>query len=395
MALKLKVLTLNCWGVFMPFSCQHKNERISAIASELFKGEYDIAILQEIWTQGDYNKLCVKLHQVMPNSHYFHSGMFGSGVCIFSKHVICETVHHRFTLNGHPHKLFQSDWYCGKSVGLAQIQIKDVRINVYSAHLHAQYHEEDDNEAHRAVQSFEMSQFIKHTSDGCDLVIVGGDFNYRPDQLGYRVIRYCSNLDDCWIARREKANSDSEEMTCDRPDNPYTSPHSLKFRPNGTRLDYIMFRPNAGMDITCEKCYLTMQQVPDTPYHFSDHEGVAAIFTIRRNLTAMGKHRESGEIEKHLSDTLLVIDKGVKKAKSGQVFYFAALILCVLAFFVTLGFNFPYGIDFLVDIARVVVGLYAWFCLWMAVTGSNVELTALLAATKDINNALKCSAARS
>ena len=35
-------------GVFMPFGSQHRNERISAIALELSKGEYDIAILQEV-----------------------------------------------------------------------------------------------------------------------------------------------------------------------------------------------------------------------------------------------------------------------------------------------------------------------------------------------------------
>ena len=32
----------------MPFGSQHRNERISAIGLELAKGEYDIAILQEV-----------------------------------------------------------------------------------------------------------------------------------------------------------------------------------------------------------------------------------------------------------------------------------------------------------------------------------------------------------
>jgi sphingomyelin phosphodiesterase 2 len=46
-----------------------------------------------------------------------------------------------------------------------------------------------------------MSQFIRHTSDGCDMVIVAGDFNFRPDQLGYKVIRSVGNLEDSWVAR--------------------------------------------------------------------------------------------------------------------------------------------------------------------------------------------------
>jgi len=63
------------------------------------------------------------------------SGLFGSGVCIFSKHVIYDTFHHRFTLNGFAHKVFQADWFCGKAVGLAKIQVGELRLNVYGTHV--------------------------------------------------------------------------------------------------------------------------------------------------------------------------------------------------------------------------------------------------------------------
>jgi len=39
---------------------------------------------------------------------------------------------------------------------------------------------------------------------------------------------------------------DSDETTCDRPDNPYTMSSALAHRPNGVRLDYVMYRANAG-----------------------------------------------------------------------------------------------------------------------------------------------------
>lgn len=51
------------------------------------------------------------------------------------------------------------------------------------------------------IQSFEVSQFIKHTGETCDAVILGGDFNFRPSQLGYSIIRYNSNLQDAWLAQ--------------------------------------------------------------------------------------------------------------------------------------------------------------------------------------------------
>jgi len=42
-----------------------------------------------------------------------------------------------------------------------------------------------------------------------------------------------------------------------------------------------------GVDVTCEACQLTMRKIPDTSYHYSDHEGVAAVFTVKRNVTGM------------------------------------------------------------------------------------------------------------
>ena len=33
------------------------------------------------------------------------------------------------------------------------------------------------------------------------MVFLAGDFNFRPDQLGYHVIRSNANLDDAWITR--------------------------------------------------------------------------------------------------------------------------------------------------------------------------------------------------
>lgn len=35
----------------------------------------------------------------------------------------------------------------------------------------------------------------------------------------------------------------------------------------------------------CEQCQLTMQKVPDEPFHYSDHEGVVAEFLVKKNVT--------------------------------------------------------------------------------------------------------------
>ena len=45
---KVSVLTLNCWGVFIPIACKDKYKRIHAIGKECAKGKYDVIQLQEV-----------------------------------------------------------------------------------------------------------------------------------------------------------------------------------------------------------------------------------------------------------------------------------------------------------------------------------------------------------
>jgi len=48
-----------------------------------------------------------------------------------------------------------------------------------------------------------------------------------------------------WRQRTKNETMDNE-TTCDRPDNPYAASSSLAQHPDGMRLDYIMYRANAG-----------------------------------------------------------------------------------------------------------------------------------------------------
>ncbi len=64
---------------------------------------------------------------------------------------------------------------------------------------HADYNETDEYITHRVVQAYELSQFIKHTSEGCDAVIVGGDFNFKPEHPAFQMALANSNLQDSWL----------------------------------------------------------------------------------------------------------------------------------------------------------------------------------------------------
>jgi len=106
-------------------------------------------------------------------------------------------------------------------------------------------------------------------------------------------------------------------------------------------------------------------------------------------VAAIGNQRNTGELEKSLSDLLPVIDCGVKKVRSSQVFSLIALLLCCTALVFTNNLSIPFGLTVFVYIVRIVLVVYSAFCVWMAAVMSNLELSALLAARKDANVTLR------
>lgn len=106
-------------------------------------------------------------------------------------------------------------------------------------------------------------------------------------------------------------------------------------------------------------------------------------------IAAVGRQRDTAELEKSLSDLIPVIDCGVKKVRSSQVFYAIALLLCFTALIFANNLSVPYGLTVFVCAARTVLVVYGAFCAWMAAIMSNWELSALLAARKDANVTLR------
>ena len=160
------------------------------------------------------------------------SGLIGSGCCIFSQHPIVAAYEHQFTLNGKsffssfppsiesfegfPHKIHHGDYFAGKSIGLCKILINGLRVNVYTTHLHANYHKkipEDIYLGHRVCQSYEMVQFIESTSNGdtVDLTVLLGDLNLQPDDLGLQLIQGVLKLNNAFDDRVNKVSRKTNE----------------------------------------------------------------------------------------------------------------------------------------------------------------------------------------
>ncbi|KAK7497288.1 hypothetical protein BaRGS_00011582, partial [Batillaria attramentaria] len=278
---KLKILTLNCWGVPVPVVCKLRPQRMAAIAEELSKGEHHIVVLEEIWLKSDFQLISETVCNVYPNSHYFYSGAIGSGVCVFSKLPITETFFHIYHLNGHAYKIQHGDWFGGKGVGLCRLEFHGFKINLYVTHIHAEYNRIDDEYLpHRVAQAFEMSQFIRHTSHNCDLILAAGDFNLEDRDVGYMLLTTNTPLSDAWEMKKNEPDINPRGSTCECPFNPFHDKSCAAQYPDGKRIDYIMFRSKPGIRVVIDSCTTTMGKIPGLPFSYSDHEAVAAELSI-------------------------------------------------------------------------------------------------------------------
>lgn len=108
---------------------------ISDISEKIAHSDYDIISLQEVWSEYDYQRIKDRISSRFPYSHYFYSGVVGSGLCVFSRHKILHTFFHHWSVNGYVHKIQHGDWFGGKGVGLCKIKVQDHIINFYLARV--------------------------------------------------------------------------------------------------------------------------------------------------------------------------------------------------------------------------------------------------------------------
>ncbi|XP_077294711.1 neutral sphingomyelinase [Arctopsyche grandis] len=285
----VNVFTLNCWGI--PFISKNRKERMEAISTYLSKGVHDIVCLQEVWDESDYFLMRDTAKNVLPYSHYFYSGVCGSGLCILSRWPIEEVFFHAWPLNGYIHMIHHGDWFGGKGVGYCRVKYKDLNIHVYSAHLHAEYSTEDIYLAHRVLQAFNTAEFIKMTSSCADLVILAGDLNTQPTDLAFRLMCETGRLKDSCLEYKPGSNLDDEKKargsvvlgTNERACNSYTDPVESKRNPDGKRIDYVLYHTGPNSIAHVDRYDLPLLgNVPSCQFSYSDHEAVSTQLLVTK-----------------------------------------------------------------------------------------------------------------
>lgn len=378
----LRVLTLNCWALPQPWPIGSKDRhyRIQKLIEALSKDEYDIVALQEIWGERDYARISSAIKGSYPYSFYFHSGFTGSGVCVFTRFPIVSTIMHRYSLNGFAHHIHRGDWFGGKVVGMVELEVESFRVNFYTTHLHAEYNRENDLYLpHRLSQAFELAQFVKHTSYSADVVILTGDFNLEPVDLGYRVIVNFARLKDAWFCRPNKDDND-DGMTCDRPDNCYTAPIRELLQSGGKRLDYIMYK-SVKATLELKACTNRLNKIPgDKNLNYSDHIAVYAEFTLTNDKKNEGQEQYVAS-SSLLNSAIPILRAGETRALFDRRLFLGLCIVLIAVLICTLNVDIYYpSWGTLATAFRFLLTLLIGFCLWYGLIGLTMELKALKAA---------------
>ncbi|CAF4854700.1 unnamed protein product [Pieris macdunnoughi] len=378
MEFSINLFTLNCWGI--PIVSKNRKERIEAIAKYLLSGDQDIVCLQEVWSENDYLYLKENISSVLPYSHYFYSGVLGSGLCVFSKWLIKDVYFHKWPLNGYIHKIHHGDWFGGKGVGLCRIKYLDRLINVYCTHLHAEYNEDDIYLAHRVLQAHLAAEFVNLTSSPADVSFLAGDFNTAPGEIAFRLITEMANLlDPCDV----ESIGDTAKMikalgTCDNINNSYSNPKMTKTCPEGKRIDHILFNVNSGWEAEVISLKNPLpDRVPGEEFSYSDHNAVSLELKVKAN----AKNKEPPKrFYDNYDDTVVEAIQICKEAKvtlvkSRKLF----LITGGLIFMVLIGLVGYWPNNILVDMIKIFMTGICFYYIVMGTIWNRIEMNSLKA----------------
>ncbi|ORX90482.1 DNase I-like protein [Basidiobolus meristosporus CBS 931.73] len=295
MTSEISVFTLNCWG--LKFVSQKRRQRLNAIAQHLAESEYDIVGLQEVWVFEDFEMIRRVVSEVLPYARFFHTGVFGAGLAIFSKFPIVNAFARPYSLNGNPLKILQGDWYVAKAVACCHLSHPTAGvIEVYNTHLIAQYSSEDENAYHRAAQGWELSRLLTEAARNGNHIIALGDYNSIPDNLVINMLKNYAGLTDSWdqmcgVKTRGTSynpNLSVEDivrmngLTCDVPSNTFTKQKLKQQMTNqmpGERLDYIFYSQSPYFRCKDSQVCLT-GLAPGLQCSYSDHFAVVSQFEI-------------------------------------------------------------------------------------------------------------------
>jgi endonuclease/exonuclease/phosphatase family metal-dependent hydrolase len=174
----LKVATFNIQDLYLVG--KDRPLRMRSIGAKLLILDPDIVGFQEAFIEPDRALLLKELESTRLKHHqYYPSGTVGSGLLIASAFPIKEVYFHRYSASNPFYKIGEGDWWAGKGVALARLELPEGHIDFYNTHAQAGY----GNPAYdlvRGEQMAELADFIRRSHCGTAPALLAGDMNCRP-----------------------------------------------------------------------------------------------------------------------------------------------------------------------------------------------------------------------
>jgi len=176
----LKVATFNIQDLYV--ASEDRSLRMRSIGAKLIILDPDIVGFQEAFIASDRAILLKELESTRLKHHqYYPSGTVGSGLLIASAFPIREAYFHRFAASAPAYKIWEGDWWAGKGVALARLDIPDGQgiLDFYNTHAQAGYGNPAYDQV-RGEQMAELANFIVESRCGGAPALLVGDMNCGP-----------------------------------------------------------------------------------------------------------------------------------------------------------------------------------------------------------------------
>lgn len=176
--LTLKIATFNIADGYL-FST-NRRERMEAIGALLTELDPDLVGIQESFIAADREVLLEALKGSRLQYHAdYPAATVGNGLLTLSAYPIVESYFHRYRACNAWYKLHQGDWWAGKGVGLARIELPGGgHVDFYNTHAQAGRRDEANLKV-KYAQMGELAAFINQSRSGTAPVFVVGDFNTK------------------------------------------------------------------------------------------------------------------------------------------------------------------------------------------------------------------------
>ncbi len=184
---ELSVVTMNVKD--MLWLSDDRRLRMDRIAELLVELSPDVVCLQEGFVAGDISLIREPLRDIgLSFAMDYPSGVVGSGLWIMSRFPIHGTAFKRFSKNGVFHDTRGGDWWAGKGVALARLELsEDKFLDIYNTHMICNLGPQELR-AHRMDQAREFARFVAGSTPDSIPAILMGDFNCGPGSTEFNLI---------------------------------------------------------------------------------------------------------------------------------------------------------------------------------------------------------------